>query len=52
MQDFRNNDEKTIQNDRQLAFLDFIFAKFVMYFPCVSPHILFYMHGKTFLLCF
>ena len=27
-------------------------AKFVMGYPCVSPHILFYMHGPAFLLCF
>ena len=53
MQDFRDNDKKqTIKNDRQLAILDFISAKFVMGYPCVSPHILFYMHGPAFLLCF
>ena len=55
MQDFRDNDKKqTIKNDRHLmmAILDFISAKFVMGYPCVSPHILFYMHGPAFLLCF
>ena len=52
MQDFRDNEKKTIKNERQLAILDFIFAKFVMGYPCVSPHILFYMHGPAFLLCF
>ena len=31
---------------------DFISAKFVMGFPCVSPHILFYMHGPAFLFGF
>ena len=36
-----------MKNDRQLAILDFIFAKFVMGYPCVSPHILFYMHGPA-----
>ena len=52
MQDFRDNEKKTIENDRQLAILDFISAKFVMGYPCVSPHILFYMHGPAFLHCF
>ena len=52
MQDLRDNEKKTIKNDRQLAILDFISAKFVMGYPCVSPRILFYMHGPAFLLCF
>ena len=52
MQDFRDNEKKIIKNDRQMAILDFISAKFVMGDPCVSPHILFYMHGLAFLLCF
>ena len=43
---------KTSKNDRQLAILDFISAEFVMGYPCASPHILFYMHGPAFLLCF
>ena len=52
MQDFRDNEKKTIKNDRQLAILDFISAKFVMGYPSVSPHILFYVPGPVFLLCF
>ena len=52
MQDFRDNEKKAIKNDRQLAILDFISAKFVMGYHCVSPHFLFYMHGPAFLLCF
>ena len=52
MKDFRDNEKKTIKNDRQLAIFDFISAKVVMGYPCVSPHILFYMHGPAFLLCF
>ena len=52
MQDFRDNEKKTIINDRQLAILDFISAKFVMGYSCVSLHILFYMHGPAILLCF
>ena len=52
MQDFRDNEKKTIKNDRQLAILDYISAKFVMGYPCVSPHILFYVPGLVFLLCF
>ena len=44
--------KKTIENDHQLAILDFISAKFVMGYPCVSPHIFLYMHGPAFLLCF
>ena len=51
MQDFRDNEKKTIENDRQLAILDFISAKFVMGYPCVSPHI-FCMHGPAFFLSF
>ena len=49
-QDFRDNEKKTIKNDRQLAILAFISAKFVMGYPCVSPHILLCMHGPAF--CF
>ena len=52
MQDFQDNEKKTITNYGQLAILDFISAKFVMGYPCVSPHILLYMHGPAFLLCF
>ena len=50
MQDFRDNEKKTIKHYRQLAILDFISAIFVMGYPCLSPHILFYMHGPAF--CF
>ena len=32
------------------ALLDFFSAKFVMGYPCVSPHILFYIQGPAFLL--
>ena len=52
MQDFRDNEKKTIKNDRQWSILDFISAKFVMGYPCVSPHILFYMHGSVFFFVF
>ena len=31
--------KKTIKNDSQSAILDFICAKFVMGYPCVSPFI-------------
>ena len=44
--------EKTIKNDRQSAILDFISANFIMDYPCVSPYILFYMHGPAILLWF
>ena len=40
---------KTIKNDRQSAILKFISAKCVMGYPCVSPYILFYMHGPAIL---
>ena len=50
MQDFRDNEKKTIKNGRQLAILDFISAKFVMGYPSVSPNMLSYMHGPAFLL--
>ena len=39
-------------NDRQSAILDYISAKFIMGYPCVSPYILFYMHGPAILLWF
>ena len=42
--------KKTIKNDRQSAILDFISAKFVLGFPCVSPYILFFLHGPAILL--
>ena len=45
MQDFRD-DEKIFLNDRQLAILDFISAKFVIGYPCVSPDILFYRRKR------
>ena len=50
MQDFRDNEKKTIKSDRQSSILDFISAKFIMGYPCVSPYILFYMHGPAILL--
>ena len=52
MQNFRDNEKKTIKNDRQSAILDFISAKFVMGYLCVCPYILFGMHGPAVLLCF
>ena len=51
MQDFCDNEKKTIKNDRQLATLYFVSAKFAMGYPCASPHILLYMHGPAFFLC-
>ena len=50
MQHFQNNEKKTIKNDCQSAILDFNFAKFIMGYPCVSPYILFYVHGPAILL--
>ena len=52
MQDFRDNEKKTIKNNRQLAILDFISVKFVMGYPCVSPRILFYAPGPVFFALF
>ena len=52
MQDFHDKEKKTIKNHGQSAILDFIPTKFVMGYPCVSPFILFYMHGPAILLCF
>ena len=52
MQDFQENEKKTNKNDSKSAILDFISAKFSMGYPCVSPYILFYMHGPAILLCF
>ena len=51
MQNYRDNEKKTIKNARESAILNFISAKFVMGYFCVSPHILFYMHGPAILLC-
>ena len=45
MQDFRDNEEKTIKNGRESATLDFISAKLVMGYLCVRPYIMFYIHG-------
>ena len=52
MQDFPDNEKKTIKNDRQSAILDFISAKFVMGYACMSPYILFYMHRPAILFVF
>ena len=46
MQDFRDNEKKTIKMG---DFLDFISAKFVMDYSCVRPYILFYIHGPAIL---
>ena len=50
MQDFGDNDKKQLKMTANWPFLDFISAKFVMGYPCVSPYILFYMHVQLF--CF
>ena len=42
MQDFRENDKKTIKNDDQSAILNFISAKFVMVVLCESLHFVLY----------
>ena len=52
MQDFQDNEKKTIKNYHQLAILDFISAKFVMGYPCVSPYILFHMLGSALFLSY
>ena len=52
MQHFRDNEKKTTKNERQSAILDFIFAKFLIGYPCVSPHILFYMLVQLFCFAF
>ena len=51
MQDFRDNEE-IILNGRLVAILDFISAKFVMGYHCVSPSILFYIHSPAILYFF
>ena len=45
MQTFRDNEKKTIKNDWQSAILNFIYAKFVMGYPCESPYILVLLMG-------
>ena len=48
MQDFRDYEKKNL-NDRLVAILDFITAKFVMGYPCVRHYILFYIRGPAIL---
>ena len=43
---------KKIWNGRLVAILDFISAKFVMGYHCVSPSILFYIHSPAILYFF
>ena len=50
MQNARNNEKKTIKNDRLLGIYDFISATFVMGYHCVIPYILFYIHGSALLI--
>ena len=54
MQDFRENVKKTIKNDRQLAILDFISAKFVIsghgLTLCESSHFVLYAWSSFFAL--
>ena len=49
MQDSWDNEKKQL---KMPAILDFIYAKFVIGYPCVSPYMLFYMHGPAILVCF
>ena len=48
MQDFRDDEKKNL-NGRLTAILDFITEKFVMGYPCVRHHLLFYIHGSAML---
>ena len=41
-----------MKKKKHLVISDFISEKFVMGYPCVSPHILFYMHGPAILFVF
>ena len=50
VQDFRDNEKKT--NKITARCLVWILFLPNWSYPCVSPHILFYMHGPAFLLCF
>ena len=52
MQDFRDEEKKTIKNDGQSDILDFISAKFVMGYLCASPYILSNMHDPAIMLVF
>ena len=42
--------KRRAKNDRQSAILDFILAKFILGYLCVSPYILVYMHSPAILL--
>ena len=50
MQHFRDIEKKQLKMTRQSAILCFISAKFIMGYPCLSPYILFYMHGPAIML--
>ena len=47
MQDYRNNEKKTIKNGRQSTIFYFISAKFVTGYTSVIPYLLFYNHGPA-----
>ena len=50
MQDIRDNEKKKIKMADWQPFLNFTTARFVMGYPCVRHHILFYIHVPAF--CF
>ena len=47
MQDFWDNEKKTMKNGRLAAFFAFISANFVMGYICLRPYILFHIHGPA-----
>ena len=47
MQNYENNEKKTIKNYRLSTISDFIYANFFMGYPCVIPYILVYIHGPA-----
>ena len=51
MQDLKDNErKKQLKMTASRSILDFIPANFVMSYHCVSPYILFYIHGPVILL--
>ena len=48
MPHFQDDEKKTIKND--FGYFGFYFCKIITGYPCVSPYILYYMHGPAILL--
>ena len=52
MQDFRDNEKKLLKMTTSRQCMILFLLNIFMCYPCVSPYILFYVHGPAFFLCF